>query len=161
MIMNIKIKISLLITLIISTVVFSNFKERETIENYPPLSSLELTEYLHGGSSKTWKATAFSLMGVINLQKCRLDDVITLKSDQTFQYDGGEDLCGREDNLRLRSGKWQVSEDGQKLIFEYEKNRKRKKTERYQGHINNAGDGWIVLGGDYKGIEIKATYFAH
>ena len=105
-------------------------------------------------------ATSFALLGILNTQKCRLDDQIVLNADGTFQYDGGSKLCGREDNKKIRTGKWHVTDSGKKLVFEYDRGRRKTKIEKHEGQVVNAGGGWIVLSGSYRGITLQGTYFA-
>jgi len=71
-----------------------------------PADAATFGAYLHNNASKTWIANQFSIEGMDMFLSCRLDDEITLFSDGTYAYDGGDDLCGADDNVRERNGTW-------------------------------------------------------
>ena len=75
-------------------------------------------QMLHGSESKTWIASEFSIEGVSGFLDCRLDDVITLHANGTYEYDGGRDLCGAEDHQRIRTGDWSYNFETTELILE-------------------------------------------
>ncbi|MEQ9301490.1 MAG: lipocalin family protein [Cyclobacteriaceae bacterium] len=75
-------------------------------------------ELLHGGDTKTWISSEFSIEGISGFLDCRLDDTVTLKADGTYEYDGGSELCGAEDDQRNRSGNWSFDFADQELVFE-------------------------------------------
>ena len=77
-----------------------------------------LGQLLHNNDSKTWVASEFTIEGLSTFLGCRLDDTITLFSDGTYSYDGGENLCGADDDQRVRSGNWTFNFDTSELIFE-------------------------------------------
>jgi len=81
-------------------------------------NSSEIGLMLHNDSSKTWSASQFAIEGIVGFLNCRLDDTITLHKDGTYSYDGGNTLCGGEDNLRIREGNWGYDLDLELLIFE-------------------------------------------
>lgn len=75
-------------------------------------------QMLHNNSSKTWSAIEFSIEGMSAFLTCRLDDSITLSSDGTYLYDGGQDLCGAEDDIQIRTGSWSFDFATHELILE-------------------------------------------
>jgi hypothetical protein len=83
-----------------------------------PTETSDFTNFLHGQGSKTWTAEEFSIEGMDGFLNCRLDDQVTLNSDGTYLYDGGERLCGAEDNQRIRTGIWSYNADSHELILE-------------------------------------------
>ncbi|WP_420582007.1 lipocalin family protein [Reichenbachiella sp.] len=83
-----------------------------------PNSAIDVNAYLLGGESRTWTTLEFTIDGVSGFQNCRLDDQIQLNSDKTYDYDGGDMLCGAEDNVKLKSGTWEVDVDNRMLTFD-------------------------------------------
>jgi hypothetical protein len=83
-----------------------------------PNDSTDILTLLHGNGSKAWEAEEFSISGLNFFQGCRLDDQIILSNDGTYSYDGGEILCGAEDNQRTRSGSWELDFSTTRLIFD-------------------------------------------
>ncbi|MEM7550341.1 MAG: hypothetical protein AAF363_11730 [Bacteroidota bacterium] len=75
-----------------------------------PLDSTTFMNLLTGGDSKTFSADDFLLegMGISFEQSCRLDDLITFNADGTFLYDGGDQLCGAEDDSEVREGSFSI-----------------------------------------------------
>lgn len=83
-----------------------------------PNSAIDVDAYLLGGESRTWTTLEFTIDGVNGFQNCRLDDQIQLNSDKTYNYDGGDMLCGAEDDQKLKSGIWEVDVDNRILTFD-------------------------------------------
>lgn len=83
-----------------------------------PNSAIDVNAYLLGGESRTWTTLEFTIDGVNGFQNCRLDDQIQLNSDKTYSYDGGDMLCGAEDDQKLKSGIWEVDVDNRILTFD-------------------------------------------
>lgn len=83
-----------------------------------PTEEEMFAELLHDGDAKTWLSSEFSIEGIGGFLDCRLDDVVILKADGTYEYDGGRELCGAEDNQRDRTGNWSFDFADQELIFE-------------------------------------------
>ena len=89
-----------------------------TFEDHFPNSVIDVNAYLLGGSSRTWSTLGFTIDGVNGFQNCRLDDEIQLNADQTYDYNGGDMLCGAEDNQKLKSGNWEVDTEARTLTFD-------------------------------------------
>ncbi|MEO9967534.1 MAG: lipocalin family protein [Reichenbachiella sp.] len=89
-----------------------------TFANEYPASSIDANTFLLGGSSRIWQTIAFTIEGVNGFQNCRLDDEIELREDGTYYYDGGEMLCGAEDNQKIKQGEWRLDEESRTLIFD-------------------------------------------
>ena len=118
-------------------------------------SSLEVyNTYLHNNSFKTYQAISFTIASIEGFQDCRLDDVIEIKSDGTYSYDGGSVLCGAEDTERYRSGTWTIIDDGRAIIFD------QGTPEEYLGTVSGLDESAIALSGSYAGLAIKGIYTA-
>ncbi len=83
-----------------------------------PSNTDTLIQYLTNGSSKTWNALAFTIEDISGLQECRLDDVIELNIDGTYSYDGGNVLCGAEDDAQFQQGTWTFSAQNAQFVFD-------------------------------------------
>ena len=106
----------------------------------------------HGGSQKTWRTLSFTLAGLDGLQDCRLDDVMLINADGTYQYDGGETLCRAEDSERIRTGTWEVNDDGRSITFD------RGTVREYTTTVNGLESDIISVSGQYIGLAIKGIY---
>lgn len=121
-------------------------------DEIPALAEFETL--LHGDSAKIWAGAAFTLAGFDGFQDCRLDDVMTVNADGTYTYDGGNDLCGAEDNERTRTGTWRILNDGNNILFD-------EGTERqYEADVVGLVSDTIRLSGDYLGLEINGLYIS-
>ncbi|MEO1050382.1 MAG: lipocalin family protein [Bacteroidota bacterium] len=110
---------------------------------------------LHNESSKTWAATGFTLAGLNGFLDCRLDDTMTLSADGTYSFDGGDVLCGAEDNQRNREGTWTISFSNGTLTFD-------------EGTVNEVTaeviglrTDTVALQGQYIGLEIRGEYISN
>ena len=111
----------------------------------------EILNLLHNENFKEWEAEGFTLMGFSGLLPCRLDDSMTLMSDGTYQYDGGNSLCGAEDNARIKEGTWELSDDLQSIDFT-------EGTNTYTAQLIGITSDQITLRGAYQGLSINAVY---
>ncbi|OEK06525.1 lipocalin-like domain-containing protein [Roseivirga misakiensis] len=73
---------------------------------------------LTSGSDQKWETISFTLEGFRGLQGCRLDDTFTFYGDGTYRYDGGSSLCGDADDIRVKTGMWEVDFDNLQIIFD-------------------------------------------
>jgi hypothetical protein len=87
-------------------------------DNAFPSNSADVNNYLRSLNGKSWRATQFTIASMDGFQACRLDDVITLNSDFTYDYDGGTLLCGAEDNQKIKSGTWTIDNDTRMMQFD-------------------------------------------
>ncbi len=118
-----------------------------------PSSEEQIESILVGDSKRTWKAYQFTLLGNAGFQNCRLDDQMVLSIDKSYSYNGGQVLCGAEDNKEFKSGNWFVQND--KLIFvENEQT-------QYAAQILGLVQDTLVIRGTYLGLEIKGLYIAN
>lgn len=83
-----------------------------------PDSAAELNSILTNDQGREWEALTFSLEGLEGFQACRLDDSFSFFDDGTYQYDGGEVLCGGADDRRLKSGTWKTDFENLEIIFD-------------------------------------------
>jgi len=74
-----------------------------------PQDPVQFATFLHNNSSKVWVAEQFTIAGLSAFQQCRLDDSMVLSSDGTYQYDGGDQLCGAEDDASAKVGAWEFN----------------------------------------------------
>ena len=128
-----------------------DFGSRET-----PTDVEDFALMLHGGSSKAWKAKEFTIQGMSTFLNCRLDDTIILFSNGMYRYDGGDDLCGGEDNQREKTGDWTFDFDRKTLTIE-------RGTENASATILTLEDGLVTWTGVYESsmfgtFHIKGSY---
>lgn len=117
-----------------------------------PTAEAELMTILTGTEEKSWKAVGFAVKLIPGFQTCRLDDTVTFNEDGTYTYDGGSSLCGAEDNVKVKSGNWELDFAGQKLVFD-------KGTDNETAaEIATAKAGMLILKGDYKGWDLIGKY---
>ena len=117
-----------------------------------PATVDEFESEFHGGSQKAWRALSFTLAGLEGLQDCRLDDVMLIDAAGTYQYDGGENLCGAEDTEQTRTGTWEITGDGRSITFDSGTVRE------YTVEVNGFEGDVISLSGQYIGLAIKGIY---
>jgi len=118
-----------------------------------PASVDQIQNILHGANLRTWSAYSFTLMGMSGFQTCRLDDVIIFMQDGSYQYDGGNMLCGAEDNQRIKSGLWEISDNLDLIFHENEQ-------VFHIGEILGLVQDTLVLRGSYLGLEVKGLYLS-
>lgn len=119
-----------------------------------PQTMAEYRAELHGETSKKWTNTTFTLGGMDGFQDCRLDDTININGDGTYTYDGGDILCGAEDNEQSRTGTWEIINGGANIIFD-------KGTEReYEANVTGLQDNTLAIEGKYLGLTVKGIYSA-
>ncbi|MEM9298700.1 MAG: hypothetical protein AAGA64_09945 [Bacteroidota bacterium] len=117
-----------------------------------PTSTAEFENLFHGGSQRSWKTISFTFMGVGGIQDCRLDDSMTINADGTYEYDGGANLCGAEDSERVRTGTWEVTNDGRNIVFDSGT------VNEYTADVTGAEDDQIALSGQYIGLNVSGVY---
>ncbi|UXX80050.1 lipocalin family protein [Reichenbachiella carrageenanivorans] len=128
--------------------------EAFTFDDSFPASAIDAYTYLLGGASRTWITVAFTIDGVNGVQKCRLDDQIVLKDDQTYAYDGGNTLCGAEDDQKTKSGTWLLETSTRTLTFDEGTDRES------QFFIESLTDKEIVVSSHYYSWKVMGK-FAH
>ena len=109
-----------------------------------PADSAAFALLLHNGESKTWSADQFVFEGLSMFLACRLDDVMTLNADGTYAYDGGENLCGAEDDQRFRIGTWAFDVDTEQLTFDSGT------SNAFSAEIVTLEEGIVVLESEYR-----------
>ncbi len=117
-----------------------------------PATIEEFEQAFHEGSEKKWETISFQLAGFDGLQACRLDDTMMIKSDGTYEYDGGDLLCMAEDDTRIKTGTWEVINGGRGLLFDAGT------VNEYEADVNGFEDGVISLAGQYVGLTITGVY---
>jgi len=115
-----------------------------------PVSEEEFGDLFHGNSIKTWVAMSFSV-GSLELQDCRLDDNIIINSEGTYEYDGGSDLCGAEDNRQNKSGTWSINESLSKITFT-------DGATSYSADLAALVSDTLVVHGNYLGLTVEGVY---
>ncbi len=82
-----------------------------------PDDQMEIEEILAGTTSRAWVNESFNLE-IYGSLECRSDDIFTFFEDGTFEYDGGQLLCGDSDNSQIVTGTWEVDVDNNQIIFD-------------------------------------------
>ncbi len=116
-----------------------------------PATRNEAEGLFAGNQGKTWQAIGFTLMGIEGMLECRIDDRITIDTNGTFLFDGGDNLCGAEDNKKNRSGEWEINENASEIIFNLD-------GKNYTAQITGLVEDTISLSGSYLGLEINGLY---
>ncbi|MGB0522346.1 MAG: hypothetical protein ACPGJS_05270 [Flammeovirgaceae bacterium] len=128
-----------------------------TIPSYPTTEA-QFTQLFHSNVGHTWEADGFTLAGTEGFLDCRLDDKIILKADATnslvgtYEYNGGTDLCGAEDDQTSRFGTYQIDFANNQVVFDA--GTSNETTAKVTGLDETA----IVLEGSYLGMEIRGKY---
>ncbi|MEM9022736.1 MAG: hypothetical protein AAGB22_03280 [Bacteroidota bacterium] len=122
-----------------------------TNEDVP--SNAELAkEYLTKGEARTWGAVTFVLAGLEGLQACRLDDQMEFRANGTYTYNGGDQLCGAEDDQRIRTGTWAFSAEEGTMIFDADTDME------VTAEVLVLREDGLALRGSYLGLEVVGTY---
>ena len=124
----------------------------EILPSTIPSTIEDFENNLHGGTERLWATNSFTLAGLEGIQDCRLDDVVMIKSDGTYVYDGGQNLCGAEDNVRMRTGTWRLINDGHNILFD------EGLPNEYTADVEGLEDNRLVLTGQYIGLVIRGVY---
>lgn len=120
--------------------------------NTLPSSQDTFISYLSGSNGKTWNASQFTLQGMDGFQNCRLDDVMTLESDGSYQFDGGNVSCGGEDQ-REAQGTWNLDFENNRLSFVLG-------GDTFEGEVVGLTENTLVIRGTYLGMTVEARYDA-
>ena len=88
-----------------------------SFENIYPNSIENANTILTGSGTRSWSSNSFTIEGISGFQPCRLDDQIVMNMDGSFSYDGGDVLCGAEDNMQIKSGSWNLNYTTRTLTF--------------------------------------------
>jgi len=126
--------------------------DEHNIPSSVPADQAETLEFLTNSSSKIWNAASFTLQGLDGFQQCRLDDVIVFDSDGSYVYDGGEELCGAEDDTIARVGEWTLSSDGTTLTLN------QGTSDEFTAQIIGLVEDRIALSTAYMGLEVIGVY---
>lgn len=79
--------------------------------------STKFAMLVHGSENIVWDAQTFTLEGLSGFQTCRLDDSMTLNANGQYAYDGGEELCGGDDDQRIKGGGFVLDFERSQIIF--------------------------------------------
>lgn len=116
-----------------------------------PDNQSDAENFLSGDDSKIWVNESFEL-SVFGSLECRKDDIFTFFTDGTYEYDGGEMLCGDSDSKQIQSGTWELNLEDKKIIFD-------KGTEgESQADLITLKEDRIRAMGSWNNLEIDATY---
>lgn len=72
--------------------------------------------------------------------------------DGTYQYSGGSNLCGAEDNRSSRIGNWEIDFSNSKIIFD------RGTNNEYQADVIGLNEDELRVVGSYSGMEVRGLY---
>jgi len=116
------------------------------------MDEAEFKSIIDGDAEKIWAASAFTLAGLTTFTDCRLDDSMLFRSDGTYEYNGGQDLCGAEDDAFIKTGTWEVNFDDATIIFD-------KGTSNEEvGEVIGMTETEIKLKGAYMMMEVRGVY---
>jgi len=107
---------------------------------------------IDNGDEKTWSASAFTLAGQTTFSDCRLDDEMVFNAEGTYVYNGGENLCGAEDNTQVKSGTWEIDYDNRTIIFDKET------TNEETAAVLGLNENEIRLQGSYMMMQVRGVY---
>ncbi|MCZ4410221.1 lipocalin family protein [Cryomorphaceae bacterium 1068] len=110
---------------------------------------------IDAGDEKTWLASAFTLAGQTTFTDCRLDDEMVFNVDGTYIYNGGNDLCGAEDNAQVKSGTWEIDFENRSIIFDKESNNEE------TAEVIGLSENEIRLQGSYMMMQVRGVYTAN
>jgi len=114
--------------------------------------SLDLVKKIAGDNMKTWTASRFTLSGSTLFTSCRLDDIMTFNRDGSYRYDGGNQLCGAEDNRRVKTGNWTTDFEKKTILFD------EGTLKEYSAVIIGFSDTELRLRGTYMSMEVRGEY---
>lgn len=114
--------------------------------------SVTFRRKISGTNDKNWITAEFTLAGSDNLTFCRLDDKMIFNDNGSYTYNGGNTLCGAEDNRRVRTGTWELDYKNHKIIFD------RGSSNEYIAEIIGLTDNEIRLKGSYFNLEVRGKY---
>ena len=126
--------------------------ESISISNSFPLDKSSLNTALTNQTSKAWNVTGFTLGGSSSFQECRLDDTLTLNANGTYDYNGGNLLCGAEDNEKNKSGSWEVDFESRTLYFD------RGTDKQIETFIEACEGSKVVVSTQYFGMEVLGRF---
>jgi len=106
---------------------------------------------LTDSTSKRWTTSLFTLSGSTTYTDCRLDDIMVLFSDGTYDYNGGQ-LCGAEDNMTNRTGSWELDYSNKKIYFD------KGTSEEYEAEVIGLTENELRLKGSYMVMEVRGLY---
>jgi hypothetical protein len=131
-----------------------NQKEKELIlsSNIEDTDSVSYRILITGNADKTWRTDDFTLGGSDKLTFCRIDDLMTFNSNGTYIYDGGKNLCGAEDDERIKSGTWKVFYSSDEILFDEGTD------DEYLAKIIGLNESEIRLKGSYFLSEVRGKY---
>lgn len=116
-----------------------------------PETAEESIHAVTGDSLRIWMNESFEL-GVFGDLECRNDDIFTFFNDGTYEYDGGNSLCGDSDNQQIVKGSWELDFENGLIIFD-------KGTERQaEARYIVLSDDLLHVQGSWNSIGIDARY---
>lgn len=137
----------------VSTATDANGNVVNTVDNgiVVATDSVNFRMLLTDSVFKEWKTSLFTLAGSTTFTDCRLDDIMLLFKDGTYNYQGGK-LCGAEDNEMNRNGSWELDYSNKKIYFD--KGSSNEYVAEVIGLLNNE----LRVKGAYMGMEIRGLY---
>jgi len=114
--------------------------------------SMNFLTLISDTASKTWKTSLFTLNGSTTFTSCRLDDIMMFFPDGTYNYQGGGQLCGAEDNQSTRNGNWEIDYTNRKIIFD------KGSGNEYVADVIGLTANELRVKGTYMGMEVRGLY---
>lgn len=128
-----------------------------TIPSFPTTEA-NFTQLFHSTSGQAWDADGFTLAGNTSFLSCRLDDQMMLMANETnpligtYEYNGGDDLCGAEDDQVSKFGTYQINFTNKTVVFDAGTNNES------VASVVGLDENEIVLEGSYLGLKIRGKY---
>lgn len=120
-------------------------------QSYPATPG-EVVQFLSNSNTKQWQASGFTIEGLTGFQPCRMDDQIVLNADGTYEYSGGEALCGAEDNASVKTGKWSINFEDRIFTVDADTDNS------FELIMDSVSEDEVVLTGSYFGLDIAARF---
>lgn len=120
--------------------------------NIEATDSITFRTKITGTTNKSWVTNEFTLADSDNLTFCRLDDQLQFNADGTYRYDGGNQLCGSEDNQRIKTGTWELSYNSNAITFD------KGTSKEYSAEVIALTENEIRLKGNYFNFEVRGKY---
>ena len=116
-----------------------------------PNDEAEFNTALYNDVSKTWGNGLFEVLGVdVGFEDCRYDDQITLKSDGTYDYNNGSNLCGED--VASKTGYWESDFINKTITFD------KGTADENTAKIIKLTEDNLVVNGYWNGLELHGNY---
>ena len=77
---------------------------------------------------------------------------MNLKSNGTYRYNGGDNLCGGEDDTKVKNGVFELNEEHTIITFD------KGTDDEFSANIESVSSTELKLSGIWAGLTIEGTY---